>query len=131
MVVFADTSALLALLDAGEANHEAIAAAWDTLVVRDRLVTTNYVVVETASLCQRRLGTALTHGFLRGVVPLIEVRWMNEEIHDRAVEALLAVGRRPLSLVDCASFALMREQGIERAFTLDRHFAEQGFECIP
>lgn len=42
--------------------------------------------------------------------------------------ALLAAGRLRLSLIDCASFVLMRRHGIQRAFTFDRHFTEQGFE---
>jgi predicted nucleic acid-binding protein len=33
--------------------------------------------------------------------------------------------------VDCTSFEMMRELGIHNAFTFDRHFAEQGFTCLP
>lgn len=45
--------------------------------------------------------------------------------------ALLAPNRREVSLVDCVSFAIMRQRAMTRAFTLDAHFAEQGFECAP
>ena len=43
----------------------------------------------------------------------------------------LAARRRDLSLVDVVSFLVMRREGLTRAFTLDPHFSEQGFECIP
>ncbi len=57
MSVFVDTSALLAVLDAGDAQHPPARAAWQTLLERDeRLITTSYVPVETFALVQNRLG---------------------------------------------------------------------------
>jgi len=35
------------------------------------------------------------------------------------------------SLVDCASFVVMRELGISEALTTDRHFEQAGFTCVP
>lgn len=34
-------------------------------------------------------------------------------------------------LVCCVSFDIMRQLGIKSLFAFDRHFKEQGFECIP
>lgn len=36
-----------------------------------------------------------------------------------------------LSLRDAASFIVMRDRHLRRAFTLDRHFREAGFEIVP
>jgi predicted nucleic acid-binding protein len=47
------------------------------------------------------------------------------------VTASLAAPRRRVSLVDWASFELMRRRGIERAFAFDRDFSTQGFEIVP
>ncbi len=56
-MTFVDTSALLALLDADERYHMACAYAWRSLLAADeRLMTTNYVVVESFALVQHRLG---------------------------------------------------------------------------
>jgi len=52
-------------------------------------------------------------------------------IHAAALDFVIATGRRKLSLVDCASFEVMRRRGLRTAFTLDRHFAEQGFATVP
>ena len=38
---------------------------------------------------------------------------------------------RQLSLVDCTSFVVMRQIGIDDVFAFDRHFAEQGFTVLP
>jgi predicted nucleic acid-binding protein len=46
---------------------------------------------------------------------------------DAGLSALLAAGRRHLSLVDCVSFVIMRRLGIRAYLGLDAHFAEQGF----
>jgi len=57
MSVFVDTSALLAVLDAGDAQHPHARAAWQTLLHGDEpLVTTSDVLVETFALVQNRLG---------------------------------------------------------------------------
>lgn len=48
-----------------------------------------------------------------------------------SLSALLVAGRRRLSLVDCASFDGMRRLGLNTAFTLDPHFGDQGFTCLP
>ena len=48
-----------------------------------------------------------------------------------SVQDVFAANRRQLSLVDCSSFETMRRVRIEKVFTFDEHFREQGFEVIP
>ncbi len=132
MSVFVDTSALVAVLDADDSGHRRSAAAWKRLISDDEaLVTTSYVVMEVFALAQRRLGMDAVRALDSTVMPLINMVWIDSEIHQRAVAALLAASRKKLSLVDCASFEVMREHGIRDALTLDRHFSEQGFDRIP
>jgi len=131
MKVFTDTSALYAFLDADNAAHNATVAAWKKLGKDSVFVTTNYVLLETFALLENRLGSAAVREFTQNIVPLFQVEWIDGEAHDGAVSVLLAAGRRELSLVDCVSFAIMRQRGIQCAFTLDDHFREQGFECLP
>lgn len=132
MSVFVDTSAILATLDADDSKHRRCASAWRKLITDEQLlVTTSYVVVELFALAQRRLGIEAVRVLETIVMPMIAVVWIDDRIHQRAVAALLAASRKKLSLVDCASFEVMRENGIRRAFTLDRHFSEQGFDLIP
>jgi len=130
--VFVDTSALIALLAEQDPRHAEAAACWRELnESRETLVTSNYVVVEFLAVLQRRHGVRLVRAALDSVLLVIEVHWVDEQTHESALQALLAANRRDFSLVDCVSFVVMRDQGITTAFTLDPHFAEQGFEVMP
>jgi predicted nucleic acid-binding protein len=130
--VFVDTSGILAMLDASDAQHARAADAWRRLLESgSTLVTTSYVLVESLALAQHRLGIGAARDIDRTLVPLMRVVWIDAAFHARGMAALLAAGRRKLSLVDCVSFEVMREGGIARAFTLDPHFREQGFERVP
>lgn len=131
MSTFVDTSAFVAVLDADDANHARAKKRWlELLEAEEILVCTNYVLVETFALVQRRLGLAAARSFQEDVLPVLAVEWIDAEAHARAVAALLVSGRRRLSLVDCASFEAMRKLGSTRAFAYDRHFTEQGFLLI-
>jgi predicted nucleic acid-binding protein len=126
--VFVDTSALLAVLNAGDENHARAARVFRGLLESsEELVTSNYVLVETMALLQHRFGLAAARGFQDDMVPVLGIAWVDAELHAEATAALLTAGRRDLSLVDCVSFACMRRQGFTRAFHFDRHFREQGF----
>jgi predicted nucleic acid-binding protein len=130
-VTFLDTSALFAFLDRGSEEHDVVVRAMTPLLAERRGVTHNYVVVEAEALLHRRRGAAPARRLMHDVLPLIEVAWITPELHARAVESHLADLRRRTSLVDHASFALMRERGIEDALALDRHFREAGFRVSP
>jgi Predicted nucleic acid-binding protein, contains PIN domain len=129
---FLDTSALYALFDRAQEENDQVTSAWGELVRSDApLVTSNYVVVELTALLQRRLGLEAVEALADLVLPFLDVIWIDQETHGRALSILQATRRQDVSLVDCSSFALMRGRGIRRAFVLDGHFAEQGFACLP
>ena len=132
MNVFVDTSAFFAVLDRDDANHAAAREAWTALLREEAgLFTSNYVLVETAALLQRRIGIAAVRAFHESVMPLLQVEWIGEEGHRAGMEAAVAAGRKALSLVDCVSFQAMRRMGLRHAFTFDKHFREQGFTVTP
>lgn len=132
MKVFVDTSALYALLDHDDAEHLKAAAAWQWLLEQDpHLLSSNYVLVESAALIQRRMGMAAFRDLHDNLALMVEVLAVELEEHWRAVAAVLAANRTKLSLVDCTSFEVMRRLGISHAFAFDPHFAEQGFKLIP
>jgi predicted nucleic acid-binding protein len=59
--------------------------------------------------------------------PDIETIWVDEELHQEAVNLLLNRMDKTYSLCDAVSFVLMRHQGITDALTTDRHFEQEGF----
>ena len=95
------------------------------------LLTNNYVLLETSALLQHRLGLAALRTFTEDVTPLVRIDWVAEGRHRAAAGAVLAAGRKKLSLVDCVSFQTMRELGVRSTFCFDKHFREQGFETLP
>jgi predicted nucleic acid-binding protein len=60
----------------------------------------------------------------------VDILWIDERVHQTAYELWLSLGRRNLSLVDCASFVIMRGRKIETIFGYDRNFEEQGFTPV-
>lgn len=132
MTVFVDTSAIYAVLDADDRQHQPARQQWMALLDEAAdLVCSNYIIVETTALVQNRLGMEAVRTLQEDLLPVLRVEWVDELVHRAGVTALLTAGRRHLSLVDCVSFDLMRRLGIRRAFAFDEHFAEQGFEVIP
>jgi predicted nucleic acid-binding protein len=133
MRTFVDTSALYALLDEDDDNHRA-AAAWLHDVgadVNERLITHNYIVVETAALVQRRLGALALRVLFDAMIPALSVLFVDEERHARAVAGHLAAARRKPSLVDWVSFQLVHDLALDRAFVFDRDFAREGITIVP
>ena len=132
MTVFVDTSAFYAVLDADDAHHALAAAEWRRLLQdSSRLMTTNYVLVEATALVQHRLGLEAVRIFQQDVCAILGVEWIDAGMHTAGMSSVMAAGRRALSLVDCVSFATMRNLGIGDVFAFDEHFAEQGFTCLP
>lgn len=132
MTVFADTSAIYAVLDQSDAHHGRAMALWKRLLTdSDIIVTSNYVLLETSALVQQHLGIPALRALHEDFSPLLAIEWVSEHAHKAAVEATLTASRKKLSVVDCVSFQLMRAAGIRAAFCFDHHFREQGFELLP
>jgi predicted nucleic acid-binding protein len=132
MVIFVDSSALLALVDQADRYYEAAMSTWRNLLTQDEdLVVNNYVLVESMALAQRRIGLEAVHILQDSIVPFLDIEWVDEDMHQASVMRVLSSNRRQLSLVDCSSFETMRRLGLDTVFTFDAHFREQGFNIIP
>jgi predicted nucleic acid-binding protein len=130
--IFVDTSALYALISTQDEKEKIAATVWEGILERgDILFTNNYVLVECFALIQSRLGIEFARLLQSNIVPSLQVDWIGEQQHTSSINGVFTANRRQLSLVDCSSFETMRRLGIEKAFTFDQHFAEQGFAVIP
>ncbi|UCE40573.1 MAG: PIN domain-containing protein [Candidatus Aminicenantes bacterium] len=132
MNIFADTSALYAVLDADDSKHTKAKQFWDKVIKSDdMLLCHNYILVETSALVSRRLGMEAVYIFEQDIVPILRIFWVCREVHQAAISAQLMADRRSLSLVDCVSFDVMRRTGIRKAFSIDRQFQDLGYEIYP
>ena len=120
-----NSSAILALLDADDADHErAVAIARRIAAEKRPSFITNYIEVEAHALLLRKLGRTLAREWLlTGGLPVIRV--LPEE-EDRAREIIARHSDKDWSLGDAISFAVLEARGIHRAFTFDRHFLQYG-----
>ncbi|MCH8206505.1 MAG: PIN domain-containing protein [Chloroflexi bacterium] len=126
-MIFLDTSAIYALADTRDPNHqEAIDLFRQVLAQGEELLVHNYVLLEAVALLQRRLGVASALAMLRNS-EAFRVHWVNPEDHREAVAILEDRGLRGLSLVDCVSFVVMRYHDVVSALAFDSDFQREGF----
>ena len=132
MTLFVDSSAFIPMLVRSDQDHEAVRDAFRrTIEAGRRVVTTNYVAVETVAVLQNRIGLEAVSDFVSGVLPLVEVVFVDAALHRRAVERLMRIDRRRVSLVDASSFEVMNAYGISDILGLDSDFEDQGFRLVP
>jgi predicted nucleic acid-binding protein len=125
-MLFVDTSALQAILDAEDPNHERAISAFEDALRAEGAVTHNYVHVEAEQLVRRRLGAAAAARLLQELLPAMRTIWVDEGIHAEAVRAIEGQGRAA-SLVDQVSFIVMRSLGIDMALAFDADFDKEGY----
>ena len=131
MTVLVDTSALYALMDADDINHERASAFWSGFSGEESLVTHNYVLLETCALTQRRLGIDAVRRLVDDLLQPVSTVFVEAELHRMAIAAVLAARVADVSLVDTVSLEIMRRLRIRRAFAFDAHFDRFGFESVP
>jgi uncharacterized protein len=121
MSLFVDTSNWYAAADRDDADN---ARARAVLGDGEGLVTTDHVLVETWSLLHHRLHRKAADRFWEGLRSGIATV---ETVGAADLEAAWTIGinyrDQDFSIVDRTSFAVMRRLGIERAASLDAHFA--------
>jgi uncharacterized protein len=125
-----DTSGLYSLLSGMDPFHAA--AAMHFRGAARRLVH-SYVFAELIALATtRRFSRSIVIDLLYSLVrdPNIATIWVDEALHLRALDLLLARPDKTYSLCDAVSFVLMRDQGLTAALTTDRHFEQEGFERL-
>ena len=131
-MIYVDTSAFLALINADDPNHDQAMQTWEQLIEGEqKLICNNYVLVESIALIQRRVGMEAVSILHNDIIPFIKVEWLDEELHNAIVKAVLKTNRRQISLVDNASFDTMQRRNIDTAFAFDSHFPDKGFKVIP
>ena len=119
--MFVDSSVWFAAADSGDRDNARAKAALQT---GEPLITTDHVLIETWNLLHHKLHEHAAEQFwdeLRNGVAVIEC------VGPGDLQAAWEIGQawrdQDFSLVDLTSFAVMRRLGIERAASLDLHFA--------
>lgn len=130
--LFVDTSGWANIFVSGETYHsqaqQYFLNAWQ---LKRPLITTSYIVAELVALLQSPL--RIPRSTIFQVVVSIKQSDHIQVVHiDTAIEAeawQLCKARpdKAWSLVDCTSFILMQQLGLQEALTTDQHFEQAGF----
>lgn len=125
--MFLDTSGLLCFHHKSEPHHEDAVKFF-----RDapRRLTHNYVIAEFVALAQaRRLPRREALAFVSDLEdnPLVEMVWVEKNLHESALNLLRQQLDKSRSLCDAVGFLLMRQRNLTEALTTDHHFEQAGF----
>lgn len=120
-----DSSAILALIDADDADHARAVAAARQIASEERpSFITNYIEVEAHALLVRKLGRVIARQWLlTGGLPVLRALPADEQ---RAKEILTRHADKDWTLCDAISFAVLDARHVARAFTFDHHFQQYG-----
>jgi len=130
-VVFADTGYWVAVLNPKDDWHDQATIASRALG-KFRLITTEMVLDELLAALSK---VPVRAAVIRGVDairsnPNIEI-WPQTSLQfSESFEAYRRMSDKEWSLTDCASFAVMREQGVAEALAHDHHFEQAGFVAL-
>jgi predicted nucleic acid-binding protein len=122
-----DTSGLMWLFDRRESRHPNAMTNYDSASHR---LSHNYVLAEFVGLAIGRRSPrmeALSFISAIGFSEEIEIIWVDQDLHDRAMALLKQRNDKAWSLCDAVSFVVMKERGIVAALTTDHNFEQAGF----
>ena len=123
-----DTSGLLCFLHQDEPQH--LRAVELLAGTSDVLLTHSYVLSELIALALiRRFSRSSVLSYTLELVdnPNVQIVWVDQSLNQNAMNLLLARQDKTYSLCDVVSFVLMRNRGIMKALTTDKHFEQEGF----
>lgn len=130
--IFVDTSGWGHLVDPSQACHKQAADLYrGARQEGSRLVTTNYILTELVALLTSplRIPRARTIAFIASLKssPYLDILHVDTTLDAQAWQLLADRPDKLWSLVDCASFVVMRQNRLIEALTTDPHFEQAGF----
>ncbi len=133
-MIFVDTGAWLALLNQRDQHHRDAVAVFEGLQQQQiRLLTTDYVIDETATRLRYDTNHSLAVQFLNRIDLLVEtgvltLAEIDEMAFTKAKTLFCQYDSARLSFTDCTSFVICRFNNVSEAFAFDRHFTIMGID---
>jgi predicted nucleic acid-binding protein len=131
--IFVDTSGFYAMLVRDDDRHEAAdRCLHEARRRRRRFVTSDYVLVETATLLKARGYVHLLQRFFETLQnsQAFRIEWTDPDRFHGTQAFFLKHSDQEWSFTDCLSFLIMRELRLRDALTKDRHFQPAGFVVL-
>jgi uncharacterized protein len=129
-MIFLDTSAIYALADSKDPDHQIATERFRAILEgQEEILTHNYVLLESISLLQARLGLSVAARFATQSKAFL-VEWVDKELHLSGTGDWEKSGKRRVSLVDQISFLVMKRRNVTTAFAFDDDFKTAGFKVL-
>ena len=129
-MIFVDTGAFIALMRKKDRHHE---AASRFMVDPPLLVTSDYVVDETATVLLTRVSRQAAERFVEGIGSsrLLRLEMVGKEGFAQARSLFLQYHDKDWSFTDCSSLAVAKRLNLDQVFAFDRHFEQMGLHRLP
>lgn len=120
--ILVDSDAFVGLLLEKDAHHERCAELFAGIASQQvSIVTTSFVVAETATVLSHRVGQDLARVFLDEVIEQgrFPTVFVTEAMQQQALEIFKMQESRGTSMTDCVNVAIMRQLQISTIFSFD------------
>jgi len=131
--IFVDTSGFFSqLVQRDDRHQQSVRLLKQAATRRQILVTTDYVLDETATLLKARGHGHLIARWMNTVVrsSVYRVEWTDSVRFDRVSTFFLKHADQPWSFTDCVSFCVMEQLKLRDSLTKDTHFTVAGFRAL-
>jgi predicted nucleic acid-binding protein len=122
------------MYDDRDKYHLAAKRSFSTLLDQSvAFLVTDYIIAETLTLMQGRLGHRKTVAFGEWLLnaPQVQQARLDVDLWNDAWHLFKKYDDKAFSFTDCASFVVMRRERLVDAFTFDHHFTQMGFRLWP
>lgn len=123
--VLVDSDAFVGKFNPLDAHHSQCKDLFEQLKTGGkRLVTTNLVVLETATVLSYRRGQQAAREFLERFVYAgkIDIIPVNSDLQEKTLDLFLQQTKKGTSVIDCSNVVVMRHYHIPTIFSFDRFY---------
>lgn len=128
--IFVDSGFVIALVNQRDSHHQ------QALALADRVENYPLLITDVVLL---EIGNGLVRRYKQQAIKIIEyyltadeveVINLNPQLFEKALNLYKGCQDKEWGIVDCISFVVMKEAGIEQALTFDKHFRQAGFQPL-
>jgi len=131
--IFMDSFAWIAAINKSDNYHEICLSILEELLNNQaKLITTNYVLVETINALSKVEYRKTAIEFIDKLEksPSVQIIRITDEIYNNAWTFYKQRMDKDWGITDCTSFEVMRAFNVKKAFTNDKHFEQAGYSLL-
>lgn len=132
--ILLDSDVFVAIAKKDDAHHQTVQRLFSILERKPVVfLASNYVFAEAVTVISRKVGHSGAVDFIKQIRSpdsMVALRWINEQIEQRALDFFLRQTSKLVSFIDCTNMALMEYYGMNAIFSFDAIYKKHGFATI-